>query len=402
MIRVSLKSLIYPDLCLFYFPILHLHADRGPYYIELAYDTLVGVFEYYKSTDDNGDYIIEYNRYGDWLGYDNQEGLLDRSALSTSYLYYCGSMLSEMAKVIGRDSSEIDEYLSKMYDAIQAKYLKNNYFSTLTQTANSMALDFNLVPPNRKKDILSELTKKVKSDGTTLRTGVLGTLSIYNALSRANMHRELYELTVTDKKCSFGYMLDNGATTMWEYWDKAGETFNSNLSAGRFAVWDSQNHCMMGGGLTTWLYQGLGGITCVKGGYKEIEFRPGIESGLTEVNCSIDSLIGKLVSNWTYKEGVLDWKVTVPPNAKATVIVPINAKSITESGKNIFKKDGNGIEYIGYMDGSYIYQLGSGSYSFKASESKASFNILVPAILIILLAGGILLLVYLRKKNKNR
>lgn len=65
-------------------------------------------------------------------------------------------------------------------------------------------------------------------------------------------------------------MLDNGATTMWEYWDKAGETFNSNLSAGRFAVWDSQNHCMMGGGLTTWLYQGLGGITCVKGGIKKL------------------------------------------------------------------------------------------------------------------------------------
>jgi hypothetical protein len=187
-----------------------------------------------------------------------------------------------------------------------------------------MALDFNLVPEENHDAVVASLVKNA-TDWGTLRTGVLGTLSIYNALSEENYHKELLDITVTGDKCSFGYMLDNGATTLWEYWDRAYEGFNSLGANGvnTPAVWDSLNHCMMGGGLTTWMFEGLGGIRSTGPAFHTITYRPGLESELTYVNSSVDTMIGLTESDWTYENGVLDWTVTVPVNATAKIVIPI-------------------------------------------------------------------------------
>ena len=74
----------------FVFP-YQLYMNTGDtYYIEKSYDSLVKVFDYYKSLDKDGDYIVTDNVYGDWLGYDNQEGKIDRGFLTAPYFYYCG------------------------------------------------------------------------------------------------------------------------------------------------------------------------------------------------------------------------------------------------------------------------------------------------------------------------
>ncbi len=353
----------------FVFP-YQLYMNTGDtYYIEKSYDSLVKVFDYYKSLDKDGDYIVTDNVYGDWLGYDNQEGKIDRGFLTAPYFYYCGILLSEMSEAIDKDHTELDAYLENMYQALQNTYNKETYFSTETQTANAMALDFEIVPPENKEAVVQTLVNAVTNANTTIKTGVLGTKSIYSALGEANQHKTLLDMTITPEKCSFGYMIDNGATTLWEYWDKAGETFNSNLTPGN-AVWDSQNHAMMGGGPATWMFKGLGGITATGAGYDEITYRPGVESELEYVDTSIDTLKGLAESNWDIVDGDLVWDVTVPANSTATIKIPMkDAKTITESGNDIFQKDGNGITYVGQEEnGDYVYTVGSGSYHFVASE----------------------------------
>ena len=173
-------------------------------------------------------------------------------------------------------------------------------------------------------------------------------------------------MTVTSEKCSFGYMLDNGATTLWEYWDKAGETFSSHAGGQIESYFDSQNHVMHGGGLATWMLEGLGGVTRTGAAFKTMTYRPGIESELTYVNSSVNTLVGQTSSNWRYEKGVLTWNIEVPANTTATVIIPLaDAQQITESGEDIFKKNGNGIQYVGTNEsGEFVYTVGSGSYSF--------------------------------------
>lgn len=234
---------------------------------------------------------------------------------------------------------ELDEYLAHMYDAIQKNDNMGTYFSTKTQTANAMALDLGIVPSSQTGDIVQALVEAVKNADTTIRTGVLGTKSMYDALSMANEHKTLPDMTVTPKKCSFGYMLDNGATTLWEYWDKVGETFNSHLTDD-VGAYDSQNHTMMGGGLVTRMYNDLGGIA---------------------------------VSNWSVLDGAFSWEVTVPVNASAEIVIPAEvAEDLTESGRDVFEKDGDGLTYIGRNeDGDCVYAAGSGTYRFETAAGSS-------------------------------
>jgi hypothetical protein len=228
------------------------------------------------------------------------------------------------------------------------------------------------VPEDGVEDALNALIKAGENSNRTIRTGVLGTKSLYDALSIAHEHKLLMDMTLNPEKCSFGYLIDNGATTLWEFWDKAGETFHSHLEGQPTAFWDSQNHVMFGGGPAVWMFEGLGGITNSGAGYAQSTFRPGIESELTYANTSIDALVGKLVSNWKYENGTLTWEIEVPANTTATVIIPMaDAKGITESGVNIFGKSAEGITYEGTdADGNHVYTVGGGKYLFVAGPDE--------------------------------
>ena len=352
---------------IFIFP-YELYMQTGDrYYIEHSIDTLLKVFEYARGYEKN--YIVTHNVYGDWVGLDDYgAGLVDRSFLSASTYYHCGVLLSEMLRVIGRDSSELDEYLGNVYDAIQKKYFHTDYYGTPSQTCNAMALDFGLVPANNIQTVVNKLLSICEDKGRVLGTGVLGTKSIYDALSAVNQHKILLDMTISAEKGSFGFMIDNGATSLWEYWDTPGNNFNSH--AGDFlAYFDSLNHVMLGGGPACWMFQGLGGVRGTGAGFSTVTLRPGIESGLSYVNCSVDALIGRIESNWIYSDGEMNWEVRVPANSTATLVIPISGiGSLFESGTDIFEKDGNGIRYAGRGDnGELIYIVGGGSYSFSVN-----------------------------------
>jgi len=380
----------------FTFPYYTYMQTGDKYYIEESYYSLLKVFDYFKSTDKNKDFLIEYNRYGDWLGYDNHDGKVNRQVISTMYFYHCGKLLSQMAEIIGREHNELDIYLEKVRSALNKIELK-------TQTEKAIALDFNIVPDADRENTKKSLLKLIRDADTTLRTGVLGTMSLYNSLSVENGHKTLIDLTLTDKKCSFGYMLDHGATTLWEYWDVAGSTFNSNLTEGKPAIWDSQNHCMLGGGLTNWLFGGIGGIEPISAAYRSIKLRPGVESGLKKVECSLDTVIGKVISDWRFVNNKFVYSVVVPVNAEASLILPFeNAKSITESGRNIFMKSGDGIKYERKQKEGYVYTLGSGTYYFEVSNTKANnYKYVIASILCDIVVSALIVICYLINKHRK-
>jgi hypothetical protein len=354
----------------FVFPYEVYMATGDTYYIEKYHKRLQELFDFFVSVRSTEKENIKsgWNTY-DWVGYDNHENKINRDYLETAYFYYDGKLLSEMLKVIGVDTCKLDESLQAIYDAIQENYSERGYYSNPTQTENSMALDLGLVPDANKGDVLQTLVSACNDAKQTLRTGVLGTKAVYDVLSNANQHRLLMEMTLNQEKCSFGYYLDHGATTLWEFWDVAGETFHSNISPVT-GVWDSQNHVMFGGGLAAWMFEGLGGIRKCAAGYARTTFRPGIESGLDHARVSINALVGTLSSDWKIEDDDLIWNIEVPANTTATVIIPMPAaQRITESSKDIFMRSVDGITYVGQgTQGEYIYAVGSGRYSFMVSK----------------------------------
>ena len=149
----------------------------------------------------------------------------------------------------------------------------------------------------------------------------------------------------------WGYMLEQGATTLWEQWNGHASQIHS---------------CFASPG--SWFYQGLAGIRPDESGpgFKKILIKPAVVGDLTWVKCGYDSSHGRIVSNWKRDGGKLTMDVTIPINTTATVHVPAkDAAGVTESNKPVAKADG--VKFLRMENNAAVYALGSGTYHFQST-----------------------------------
>ncbi len=99
--------------------------------------------------------------------------------------------------------------------------------------------------------------------------GIIGIEYLYRYLFENGMEEEGTRLLMSEQYGSFGYMKNQGASTLWEYWD------------GR----KSQNHPMFGS-VVKYLYYGVAGIR-YQPGFRSITIRPALYAGLSHLKCSL-------------------------------------------------------------------------------------------------------------------
>ena len=139
---------------------------------------------------------------------------------------------------------------------------------------------------------------------------------------------------------------------------------------------NSGNHVMLLGDLVIWEYEYLGGIRAVKPGYKEFSIKPLLVDGVEWVNCSYDSIYGKIVSNWKKSGCALSQHIEIPANTTALIYFPSSAYGpIVSSGptspasSSSYVIDKTAIEKAGgkfvATEGDYlVFSFGSGKYDF--------------------------------------
>jgi len=128
-----------------------------------------------------------------------------------------------------------------------------------------------------------------------------------------NGYEELaYKLLFQTKSPSWLYMVENGATTIWENWvaiSPDGTTTDS-----------SYNHYAFGC-VGDFIYRHIGGIQREEAGYQKLVFAPDFSCGLTSCQCSLDTPFGMTALSWK-KDGEKYYiSGTVPVGTTATLIV---------------------------------------------------------------------------------
>jgi alpha-L-rhamnosidase len=211
-----------------------------------------------------------------------------------------------------------------------------------------------VVPDDLREAVFKKLEDliRVKSKGH-LDTGMLGTYFLIRYLQEAGRNDLLYTILKQETYPAWGYMLSQGATTLWEQWN---------------GYWSQIHSCFTSPG--GWFYQGLAGIRADETGpgFKKILIKPSVVGDLTWVNCSYDSIHGRIVSNWKREGDKLTMEVTVPPNTTATVYVPAKDDAgVTESGKPAGTADG--LKFLRMQDSAAVYAVGSGIYRFRSTLS---------------------------------
>lgn len=285
--------------------------------------------------------------------------------VSTAFLAYSARLLSQMAEVLGKktiarrylklfEQTALD-FNEAFWDEEAGGYGRNN------QSANALALYMGLVPEERIQACGASLLRAVEKADGHLATGNICTKYLLEALGQIGRTDVALRIALQETYPSWGYMLANGATTLWERWEKAvGGAMNSH------------NHPMMGS-VGSWLYRWLAGIRAHShgAGFRRFSILPETPAGLDWVRASLETMQGPIRSEWRREGEKLVFLVEIPAGSEATVGLPVEGWGEVREGKVCVWKDEQRQQDVPGLRGAFRagarvrFQLGSGVYRFS-------------------------------------
>lgn len=272
------------------------------------------------------DGILIRDTYGDWCVPPESPELIHTrdtnrmtwpANLSTPFYCYLAGKMAHFADLLGRgnDADFFRNEISTVTAAYNAKYLDvaTGRYDHNTVTANILPLAFGMVPNGMEEKVFANIIDKTENefDGH-VSTGVVGIQQLMRTLTEYGRGDLALKLATNDTYPSWGYMVRNGATTIWELWN--GNTADPAMNSG--------NHVMLLGDLIIWEYEYLGGIRALEPGYSKIQLKPYPIEGLDYVNCSYQSVSGLIQSNWRRDGNHFEWDILIPANTTAEVWLP--------------------------------------------------------------------------------
>ncbi len=275
-------------------------------------------------------------------------------AFSASCFYYHHALLAtEFAGILGKkeDSIQYAALAKKIKEELVKKYLVpgTGRFDNATQGPQVFALWYDLSP--EKEKTLDVLIKEFERHHWHLSTGIFSTMMLFDVLGEMNKNELAYRIANQKDYPGWGYMLANGATTLWESWEKPTSS--------------SYNHPMFGS-IDEWLYKSLAGIKPAAPGFKKIIIKPQ-PAELSWAKGSYQSLYGTIKSDWKKSADIFQLQISIPVNTTAEIWLPANEKNnITESGKNILPS--SSIQFLRFENGYAVFAIGSGDYNFTVSK----------------------------------
>jgi alpha-L-rhamnosidase len=306
------------------------------------------------------------NDYNDWLngdwvkqkGWPVKGGAVPNVVFATAFFAHSTDLVGKMAEVLGRkeDAQRYGELFQRIKTAFNERFVKpDGSMEGGTQGGYALALHFNLLPDELRPKGTEYLVENIPRYDTHLSTGIQTTHRAMLELTRNGYTDLAWQLLTNRTFPSWLYMVDNGATTIWERWDGyvKGRGFQD-------AGMNSFNHWAFGA-VGEWMWRNIIGLNPDEAhpGWKHFVVAPKPGGGVTWAKGEYQSIRGRIACDWKVAGGKLQLRVVVPPNTSATILVPTrDAEKITEGGKpiGVAKKTSD----------CAVFEVASGSYEFVA------------------------------------
>ena len=327
------------------------------------------------------DGIMPRDRYGDWCVPPESPELIHSKdparktpaeLLGTAYFYHDLCLLADYAKILGKadDAGRFTEQAAKLRDTFNEHFLDRAtmLYGNGSQTSNVLPLAFGLVPDDCHAAVFNNLVDNImnKCDGH-LATGLVGGQWLMRVLSDNGRPDVAYTVATQRSYPSWGYMAEQGATTIWELWN--GDSADPGMNSG--------NHLMLVGDLEIWFYEYLAGIRPdpAQPAFKHFTIAPVCIDDLDWVRAEIGSMHGHIRSAWWREGDKLHLDISVPANTTARVCVPTaTADVIVSEGDveliNSAKATGScaGVRFVERNDGGAWFDVGAGDYRFVSGD----------------------------------
>ena len=312
--------------------------------------------------------------YNDWLngnwviaeGWPSEGAEAPREVFATAFFAHSTDLVARMADVLGR-KEDAASYRA-LFEAIR-KAFKDEFVDDEgrirgdTQAGYALALDFRLLSPEREQQALAHLLAGLERYNWHCSTGIQTTHRMLKALSRLGRSDVVWRLVRDESFPGWLYMVDQGATTIWERWDGyvKGRGFQN-------PGMNSLNHWAFGA-VGEWLYAWALGLQLDEAnpGWKHFTVRPQPGGGLEWARGSYHSIRGEIAVGWHLEGDNLSLTVTLPANTTATLWVPTSdPSSVREGGQPLTEV--KGISAITEQPGALVLEVGAGSYQFTAQR----------------------------------
>ncbi len=331
----------------------------------------------------NPDYLWkrEYGiPFADWL---SPEGITPVDLIATAYWAYDATLMKQMAHATGRTDAEAKyrDLFEKIRTAFNKAYVHSDGFvggvppqpvfasgaekpmsaqPVETQTGYVLAIHMNLLDANLRKLAGQRLADRIAANHGQLGTGFLGTPYLLGALTDTGHLDMAYQLLLNKKYPSWGYLVEHGATTMWERW-------NSDQMKGDPGM-NSYNHYAYGA-VADWMYGYAAGIdaTPEDPGFHTIYLHPQFDRSLGSLDFSFESRYGMIHSAWKINGQKTEWLLTIPANSKGEFPIAAGKKGAYQlDGKPLSQSART--KMTGSEAGVETYEVPAGTYRFTVSE----------------------------------
>jgi alpha-L-rhamnosidase len=326
--------------------------------IEEQYARTVGIVDFLGQLAVND--MLERG-IGDYLNLDPATLALT----STAFYYHHATAVASFARLLGNaaDAGRYEALAAAIKTAFITRFLDpaTGQFDTGTQTAQAVALWYDLTPPDQRAPALGVLISAIEQRHSGhVSTGMYGTKMMLDVLRRSDRNDVAFSMADKRDYPGWGRMIGSGATTIWEHW--SGE---QDLA--------SHNHPLLGS-INEWFYRSLLGINPAADavGFDKAVIRPQGTGLLEWVRGHYTSVRGDITVQWRNDAGDFVLDVTIPPNMTAVIHVPTAGRSnfvITESFQEVFSNGpGRGLspelDVQAVEDDSVVFAAASGTYHF--------------------------------------
>jgi alpha-L-rhamnosidase len=311
--------------------LLHQHyGDTRP--LERNYSSMQRWVDFLSSQTSRG--ILRYSHFGDWAppaseAISHSEGTGAISArtpgelTSTAFYHQALKLLARISRIIGRtdNAARYESMAADVGVAFHAEFWSEaiSGYGSGNQACNAIALHFNLVPREVRGRVVAALLKEIEACDFHLSTGNLATKHLLEVLSREGHGDVALRIATQRTYPSWGFMLEKGATTLWERWE---ELHGTGMN--------SHNHPMLGS-VGSWFYRHVAGLL-----FREDETaRPGLIiripslTGVTHAQAAVQTIYGQADVAWRRTDGTLHVKAHIPWNCPATLEVPGEIHELT-------------------------------------------------------------------------
>ncbi len=254
---------------------------------------------------------------GDWIPAvkNSSPRRMPVSHSSTLAFFEMCKIMEELCETLGiGDAAVYRDLAQNIKTAFNEKFYDAENHTYGYWGSNGAALQVGIYPDGDKDALLNSLVAQIKNEKYEMSTGIYGNKYLVPALLDAGYGDDAFAFLFNPDFVSFGQMIDQGATSIWE------ALYMHEVETDRNFRTSSYNHPMHGGFLYTCMTH-IAGIRPTKPGFAEFAFKPCFTSLTDEVELKMDTVYGVIA-------------VRIKGHT-ATLTVPAGTVCVLDSGETL-------------------------------------------------------------------